>query len=126
LVYFLNRRSIWSNLLHFSKCLPPQTEENFCKCLTLGGKTPTLVQFQVWKKHSKISAMVGADTTTLKKPTSLQFILGMCDHFNLPWLKTPYCSSWITIAAISLATLPSQKRLSHLHKPKDNWGEKFQ
>ncbi len=88
LVYFLNRRSIWSNLLHFSKCLSPQKEENFCECLTLGGQNTHPRAISSVEKALQISAMVGADTTALKEPTSLQFIFGMCDHFDLSWLKT--------------------------------------
>jgi hypothetical protein len=78
----------------------------FLQVLDLGGQNTHPHAISSVEKALQISAMVGADTTALNKPTSLQFILACSSHFS---------------------DNPSQsKRLSHSHKPKDNWGEKFE
>jgi hypothetical protein len=78
----------------------------FLQVLDLGGQNTHPHAISILEKALQISAMVGADTTALNKPTSLQFIFACISHFS---------------------DNPSQsKRLSHSHKPKDNWGEKFE
>jgi hypothetical protein len=49
--------------------------------LDVGGQNTYLCAISSVEKALQISAMVGADTTALKKPTSLQFIFACSSHF---------------------------------------------